>query len=202
MCRRERAPLGVWVRRTAETVLRTIPNGRPCSLELSRSHVWGCRAWAATNRTRGRKAGAELAYGFLWRAIPTFDLARRTVGALGRLDVHRLLPLHRAGGLVVAQAHEDRDAHAVVARPFLELDLADELRPHPVDGHVGLGHFAEGAFRRFERAQALADVDERLRVETAAGVADVDQVAPFVDAEDQGTEFLPRAPRVGEPADD
>ena len=74
-------------------------------------------------------------------------------------------------------------------RPLRELDLADELRLHPRDVRLPdarhLRHLAEGRIRALERPQLAEQTLDLGFAEARAAVADVDELAVAVGAEDE-----------------
>src|SRR4051812_29875262 len=97
---------------------------------------------------------------------------------------------HLARGLVVAQAEEARVAQAAGARPLGEAGLRDELRLDPRDPRFfdrrAVGERRIGAP---ERAQAAAEVAQRLVVEAGADLARVAQPAVVVVADQERAEL-------------
>src|SRR5690348_7235796 len=106
-----------------------------------------------------------------------------------------------AGRLVLAQADEDRLPHDAVPGPLLELNLADEFRFDPLDRGVWLRLRAERTGWSDERVEQVAEVGPLGAAEPTARVADVDEVAALVDAQEQRPEIRPAATGRGEPAD-
>src|SRR5438105_2938221 len=93
-------------------------------------------------------------------------------------------------------------AHPSVVGPLGEADLADELRPRPVDRRARFRAAVERALVGLDLAQLRDDARERLLVETRPDVPDVLEFARFVEAEDERAEVLPRPLRLGPPGDD
>src|SRR6185295_10282851 len=114
----------------------------------------------------------------------------------------RLLTPHLTRPLVVAQSEVDGMTQPGVRRPLGELDLRDQLGTDPVRALVGLRPLLERALLRLERLQELHHLCQLLLVEAGAGVAGIDQVGAFVDAEQQRAEVRARAARLGPAADD
>src|SRR4051812_49738229 len=110
---------------------------------------------------------------------------------------------HPPRGVIVAQARETRVAQPPGAGPLGEADLGDELGLDP--RHVALPDRAGVGERRVvaaQRAQAGAEVAQRLAVEAGTDLAGVAQGAVVVVAEQERAQLGPRAARRGEAADD
>ena len=112
----------------------------------------------------------------------------------------RLLAVHLARRLVLAQPLERRRAQTAVVRPLDELDLADELGLDPDD--VGLAHprhlrhLGERATSGCSSGRSCASSSSMLRVrEPGADVADVDELVAAPDAEHERAEAA-RAPAL------
>src|SRR5947209_7438748 len=120
--------------------------------------------------------------------MPSLKCPRLRFGLTG--DVMDNFATDFAGGFVFAEADEDGLAEVAIPGPFAELDLADQAGFQPVDGGVGAGRTTEGTGGLFERFEEPAHAGEAGVVEAATGVPDVDEIAVFVDAEDEGTEIL------------
>src|SRR5262249_28365070 len=106
-----------------------------------------------------------------------------------------------AGSFVVSQPEVHRMAQLAVVGPFRELDLCDEIRFYPVRRLVRLDGARERRLLRLALLQQRRNPLELLLIESGAGVADVDEFAVLVDAEQQRAEVRARLPRLG-PAPD
>src|SRR5690349_6534077 len=90
---------------------------------------------------------------------------------------------HGSRRFVVAQAEEDGMTHVAVLRPFLKRDFADKNRLHPLDRHVGLRFLLEGTLLLDEGFELGAHCRQAAGVKTAAGMADINQLAVVEDPE-------------------
>src|SRR3954452_9473321 len=114
-----------------------------------------------------------------------------------------LLPHDLARRLVIAQTEETRVPQPAVAGPLGEAHLRHQLRLDPGRAaHAGdLVVAREWSRVALQLAHPLAQLAQRLAVESGAHLARVDEVAVTVVAEQQRAELLARAARRGEPAD-
>src|ERR1700737_2870529 len=104
---------------------------------------------------------------------------------------------------VVTQPEEDGLSHHAVACPFGELSLGAQYRFDPGRFLVATRWCpAEGRLLDDQRLHQLVYLGERLLVEPAADVAGVDQLAVFVDADQECAEIFPAGPGLREAADD
>src|SRR4029079_19549879 len=105
------------------------------------------------------------------------------------LSRQRVLPVHLARRLVLAQPLERRRPQATVVCPLDELDLADELRPHP--HHVRLPYLRhlradrERALLLLERPQLREQLVDHPVREPGADVAGVVELVAAPAPEDE-----------------
>src|SRR5512140_3020245 len=83
----------------------------------------------------------------------------------------------------------------------MEHHFADQFRLNPGGRCVRLRLRPEGAFLPDQRIQCIADFLEHPSPEAASGMADIDQLPPQEDAQDQGPELLSAPPRFREARD-
>ncbi len=103
---------------------------------------------------------------------------------------------------IVPEPQVHRVTQLPVVRPFREADLRHQRGLHPVRPLVGSWLLPERTGGGFERLQQGEDRTDFIFAEPGAGVADVDQVALLVHAEQQRAESLAGPARLGPAADD
>ena len=167
---------------------RGVSVGRP-ELLVEVGHATPCRR--STSRVklfRGSRAARDAARARAVMVVPgavrVRRVARRRLRPGARLGDARGARLPRRR-LVVAQAEEHGRAQVVVARPLRELDLDDELGPHPASAAFFVGRrsawagvSSNGDLSVSSSSSRLRSVDERLVVEAGADVARVDAACP------------------------
>src|SRR5262245_32752405 len=92
-------------------------------------------------------------------------------------------------------------ADPAIARPLGEAHLSDQPRLDPMMSAPARRAAGKRRGRALERPKLRADRLERSLVEPGAHLGDVDQLAPVVEAQMQGSEVRPRALRHGVAAD-
>src|SRR5262249_13714271 len=85
--------------------------------------------------------------------------------------------------------------------PLGELDLRDQLRPHPVRILVGLGRWLKRRVTGLEWFQALHHAIELALTESCADVPDVNQARRYINAHEQRSEVGARLAGLRPPTD-
>ena len=96
------------------------------------------------------------------------------------------------GRLVFPEAQEDRLPHLAVARPLLELHLANQLGSTHWTGALTLGFVRKGTLLPNQRFQSRAERSQFLRIRSATRVSDIDKIGTYIDTEYQCTQMLTR----------
>src|ERR1043165_2362212 len=183
----------------------------------ARPYIWMSRVRRRTSARRDQRvSSANQTHGFVIAVDRSARLKPRApdVGAVRvgaceasgseREALAERLSADVAGGLVLAQPDEPRVPEVVLAAPFEELELPDELRLQPAaGGHLlfrqpltppaarAFGQVDEGAVGDLERLELLEDLLAQRGREAVAGARGVDQAIPVVVADDERVEGLP-----------